>query len=115
MSCIPDSAAAPHMVSYNERKLLVPTYQRGIWLSKEILCAGVTYLANLSPPRRICLGNAARGQGLISDHRLTWVFRSFLPAIRNSSVNFLESKSFLCLSPNVKIFVLSGLESPCFK
>jgi hypothetical protein len=40
MNGVPDSAAARHMETYNERKLVVSNYRKRIWLSKQILCAG---------------------------------------------------------------------------
>ena len=36
MNCVPDSAAAQHMESYNERKLSVSDYRRRICLSSEV-------------------------------------------------------------------------------
>ena len=39
MICVSDSAATPHMETYDERKISVSDYRRRICLSSQIICA----------------------------------------------------------------------------
>jgi hypothetical protein len=76
MNCVPDSAAAQHMGTYIERKLLAYNYRRRIWLSRHIFVRMGKFLAKLSlahqlnwrywesPIKRLCVKkNISPAQG----------------------------------------------------
>jgi hypothetical protein len=51
-----ESAAAQHMKTYIERKLLISNYRRRIWLSRHIFVRMVNFLAKFERSSPACLG-----------------------------------------------------------